>query len=84
MAKILKLIEYLLRRPPEAHVKDIERTLKYFGWRIKNKKGSHIVYFKEGYYPFTLSVHKNKVKRSCIIELIEVLELEEWYEENKR
>lgn len=84
MAKFFKLIEELLRRPAEAKVNDITKVLKYFGWELKNKKGSHIVYFKEGYFPFTFSAHKNKVKRSCIVELIEILELEEWYEENKR
>lgn len=83
MAKFLKLIRKLLRRPPEAHVKDIERVLKYFGWSIKNKKGSHFVYHKEGHLPLTITKHKNKVKRGYIIKLIKILELEEWYEEQK-
>jgi predicted RNA binding protein YcfA (HicA-like mRNA interferase family) len=86
VAKFLKLIEKLLRRPPEAHFKDIIKVLENFGWKLKKSKskGSHYVYYKEGYYPFAFSVHKNKVKRSCIIELIDVLELEEWFEENKK
>lgn len=83
MAKFLKLIEKLLRRPPEAHFKDIIKVLENFGWKLKKCKGSHYVYYKEGYLPLTITKHKNKVKRGYIIKLIKILELEEWYEEQK-
>jgi predicted RNA binding protein YcfA (HicA-like mRNA interferase family) len=83
MARFLKLIENLLLRPPEARFNDIVKVLEYFGWELKNVKGSHFVYHKEGYLPLTITKHKNKVKRGYIIKLIKILELEEWYEEQK-
>lgn len=83
MATFVKLVEKLLRRPVEASFEDIVRVLEYFGWKLKNDKGSHFTYYKEGYMPFGVVKQKNKVKRGYIRKLIKILELEEWYEKQK-
>lgn len=83
MAKFLKLIKSLLSEPPEVEYNDIVKVLEYFGWVLRNVKGSHFTYYKEGYMPFVVIKHKNKVRRGCIRKLIKILELEEWYEKQK-
>ena len=83
MATFVKLVEKLLRRPVEASFEDIVRVLEYFGWELRNVKGSHFIYCKEGDMPFVVVKQKNKVKRGYIRKLIKILELEEWYETQK-
>ncbi len=84
MATILKIIERMLRLPPEMRFEDVIKVLKHFGWRLKNVIGSHFTYYKSGYMPFTVVKHKNKVKRGYIKKAIDRLNLEEWYEKHKK
>ena len=60
MAILVKLVAKLLGRPVEASFEDIVRVLEYFGWELKNVKGSHFTYYKEGYMPF--GVVKQKIR----------------------
>jgi predicted RNA binding protein YcfA (HicA-like mRNA interferase family) len=83
VAKFLKLIKSLLKEPPEVEYNDIEKVLEYFGWELRNVRGSHFTYYKEGYMPFVVVKQKNKVKRGYVRKLIKILELEEWYEKQK-
>lgn len=85
MATFVKLIEKFLRKPPEIKYKDVVNVLENFGWELKNigSGGSHFVYYKEG-KEISVPKDKEKVKKPYIIELIKILELEEWYEKHKK
>ena len=83
MAAILKIIERMLRLPPEMRFEDAVKVLEHFGWTLKKIRGSHFGYSRRGYH-ITVVKHKNKIKKIYIKKIIEILNLEEWYEEDKR
>lgn len=84
MTKIVKLVEKMLRLPPEMRFAKVEKVLDYFDWNLINVDGSHYHYEKPGYPDMIIVKHKNKVKRGYIREIIEIQDLEEWYEQNKK
>lgn len=83
MAKLLKLVEKMLRLPSELRYEEVIKVLEAFDWQFINTDGSHFIYAK-GDVQITVVRHHNKVKRGYIREIIEILNLEEWYEQNKK
>lgn len=84
MSKIAKLIKYLLSRPPEARFQEISYVLRTFGYQEVRVKGSHHVF--ENDQGDVIVVPKKggrKVKRTYIEEVIKLLNLENWQNDNK-
>lgn len=84
MSKIEKLVKYLLSHPPEARFTEISYVLKSFGYQEVRVKGSHHVF--ENNSGNVIVVPKKggkKVKRTYIEEVIKLLDLENWQNDNK-
>jgi len=84
MSKIAKLIKRLLSRPPEARFEEINYVLKAFGYQEVRIKGSHHVFENdEGDIIVVPKKGGKKVKRTYIEEIIKLLDLENWQNDNK-
>ena len=84
MGQLEKLVERFLRLPPEASYDDVARLLESFGYTEFAAGGSHRVFRKAGCYPITVPTKKGrKVKRVYVKRIVELLALEEWYEEHR-
>lgn len=83
MAAILRIVEKMLRIPSEMRFDEVVRVLEYLGWEHKRTKGSHFAYYKEGRCIIVVK-HKNRIKRAYIKRIVVELNLEEWYERNKK
>lgn len=83
MANLCKLIDRLLRLPPEADFSDVQKVLEDFGWTHDRTRGSHHSFTKDRHHPITVpTVSGTKVKRTYIKKIAEELGLEDYYEEN--
>lgn len=65
-----KLIERIRRRPPEAHIADIERLLAFFGWQRARQTGSHVVFSKEGTRSITIPLAGSRKVKRLYLDLI--------------
>lgn len=85
MGQLEKLVEQFLREPAEVSFDDVVALLKAFGYiERKSSGGSHRVFAKRGYPPIIVpTVKGRKVKRVYIKRIIDILGLEEWYEEHR-
>lgn len=82
MAKIKKIIKKMINKPREMRFEQVEAVLTHFNlMRKKKTKGSHFIYINEE-NDLIISVPKKskKVKGSYIKEIVDILNLEEWYE----
>jgi len=83
MSKFKKLVKQFLNRPPEVKFEDLRLLLEAFGFEEKRSKGSHHSFRDaEGR---TVTVPKKggqKVKGIYVQQIIDLLNLEEWSDEN--
>ncbi len=83
MANVKKLVKKMLRLPPEMRFDEVAKVLRWFGWQLdRSTSGSHFVYGKTGFPSITIPKKHKKAKRGYIRKIIEILNLEEWYEQN--
>ncbi len=81
MARIAKLIARALRKPPDLRFSEVRRILEHFGYKEDRQSGSHVVFTKKGEYPISVPlIGGKKVKRTYILEIIDLLGLEEYDE----
>jgi len=83
MSQLDKLVEQLLKEPPEASFADVAKVLETFGYVERpSGGGSHRAFVRRGYPPKIVPTIKGRrVKRAYIKMIIENLNLEDWYEE---
>jgi predicted RNA binding protein YcfA (HicA-like mRNA interferase family) len=84
MANLIKIVGKMLGLPPDMLFEEIKVVLKAFGYNLKTKGSSHVVFRKQGCPPITVPKAKNKVKKCYLRRIIELLDLEEWHEKNSR
>jgi predicted RNA binding protein YcfA (HicA-like mRNA interferase family) len=83
MGKLEKLIEQLLRDPPEARFDDIQYLLEAFGFEEKRSKGSHHTFRSEAGLKITVPKKGGKmVKAVYIRQIVTLLQLEEENDED--
>lgn len=86
MAKIIKLVSRILATRRSIEFECIDRILLFFGFKRRQPRGgsSHFVYKHEEYKEL-LTIPKHKpLKNIYVQKVIDLLDLEEWYNENKR
>ena len=85
MASVKKIVKSFLKRPAQAEYRfsDVIKVLEYFGFEEDNRFGSHFIYVRRE-LRITVSHHGEKVKYGYIRNIIAILELEEWFENQKR
>jgi predicted RNA binding protein YcfA (HicA-like mRNA interferase family) len=72
-----KLIRKIVRRPPEASFRDVQRLLEDFGWVHDRTEGSHAAFTKAGEYPIVVTIHDKRVKRGYLDDICRRLRLDE-------
>jgi predicted RNA binding protein YcfA (HicA-like mRNA interferase family) len=84
MSQIEKLVARFLREPAQVRFEEVITLLQAFDYRQHSVKGSHFTFVKPGARPITVPTDKGRrVKGVYVQRIIELLELEEWYEERK-
>ena len=83
MAKVVKLVAKFLRRPSEASLREVEYVLEHFGYTRASTGGKHAAWVKAGHPTFIVTLKKGRhlVRGYIIQRLIDLLNLEEWYEQ---
>lgn len=76
MTKRDKLVDRILRRPPDATFGDARSLLEMFGWTHASTKGSHARFTKAGERSITVPIHNGKVKRVYLDQICRRLELD--------
>lgn len=82
--RLVKLAEDVLRNPKNVDFNELCRLLEGFGYECRQPRGgsSHYIFRKPGSMP--ISVPRNKpVNRKYVEQVIDLLNLEEWYEKNR-
>lgn len=81
--RLLKLVKGILQNPRDVDFNTLQRLLEGFGFSCRQPRGG------SSHYTFTnpergrLTVPKHKPVGVCYVkEVIELLELETWYEQN--
>ena len=82
--RVVKLAEKIIRNLKDVGFDDLRRLLESFGYECRQPRGgsSHYVFRKSGTMP--ISVPKDRpVNRKYVRVVIDLLNLEEWYEKNR-
>ena len=85
MTKLEKLVESFLSNSSDFKFSDVERVLNAFGFQELRSKGSHHVFgHPDGRkMPAIPKKSGKKVKRTYVKRIVQILELKEWYEQQK-
>lgn len=81
--RLSKLAENILRNPKDVDFNELRRLLEGLGYECRQPGGgsSHYVFRKKGSMP--ISVPKDRpVNKKYVEQVIDLLNLEEWYEKN--
>ena len=86
MASVEKIVDKFLREPsePEFDFEEVKKVLKKFDYELSRSRGSHFAFRRKRSPLINIPTHKGKVKKKYVKEVVKILNLEEWYEKNKR
>ena len=86
MGRLDKVVDQFLRRPSEASFREVEYVLRAFEYTREGKRGKHQAFVKSGHPTFVVPLKKGRhmVKSVYIKKLVDLLNLEEWYEQQQR
>ncbi|MEQ9353857.1 type II toxin-antitoxin system HicA family toxin [Coleofasciculus chthonoplastes] len=83
MGKLEKLVEQFLNKPPEVRFEDVRYLLEAFGFEEKRSKGSHHSFRDSQGRKITVPKKGGqKVKAVYVQQIVELLNLEEWSDED--
>ena len=83
MGKLSKLIQKFLASPPEVRFEEVRTLLEGLGFHEARSKGSHHIFRDEqGRQLTTPKTGGQKVKRPYIQKIVELLNLEDWKDDN--
>ena len=84
MSKLSKLVKKFLADPPEARFEDVRYGLEAFGFKEVRSKGSHHS-FEDSYGEVIVIPKKGgqKVNRTYIKAVVNLLNLEDWSDESE-
>jgi predicted RNA binding protein YcfA (HicA-like mRNA interferase family) len=78
MGKQDKLIEKLLKKPPEMRFDEIRKILENAGFKNVRTRGSHFIFKNsDNRKKISIPTHNNRVKKCYLEEIIEILNLED-------
>lgn len=84
VADIEKLVKRILQRHKDITFQEVRNLLEAFGYHERTLHGKHPVFVKPGHPPITVPTVKGRhVKWPYIRKIVELLRLEEWYEERE-
>ena len=82
--RLVKLAAQVLSNPKDVGFEQLRSLLEGFGYECRQPRGgsSHYIFRKKGSMP--ISVPKDRpVNRKYVEQVIDLLNLEEWYEKNR-
>lgn len=83
MGKLSKLIQKFLASPPEVRFEEVRTLLEGLGFHEARSKGSHHIFRDEQGRQLTIPKKGGqKVKRPYIQKIVELLNLEDWKDDN--
>ena len=83
MRKLSKLIQKFLASPPEVRFEEVRTLLEGLGFHEARSKGSHHIFRDELGRQLTIpKTGGQKVKRPYIQKIVELLNLEDWKDDN--
>lgn len=83
MGKLSKLIQKFLASPPEVRFEEVRTLLEGLGFHEARSKGSHHIFRDELGRQLTIpKTGGQKVKRPYIQKIVEMLNLEDWKDDN--
>ncbi|HLO84746.1 MAG TPA: type II toxin-antitoxin system HicA family toxin [Nostocaceae cyanobacterium] len=83
MSKLRKLVVQFLKLPPEVRFEDVCYLLEAFGFEEKRSKGSHHSFRDSQGKKITVpKIGGQKVKGVYVQQIVDLLNLEEWMNEN--
>ncbi|MBD2578773.1 type II toxin-antitoxin system HicA family toxin [Oscillatoria sp. FACHB-1406] len=84
MGKLSKLIAKFLTYPPEVRFDEVRYLLEAFGYWEARSKGSHHAFENEvGDVIIIPKKGGKKVKRTYVIEVVRLLDLENWQDDSE-
>lgn len=84
MSKLEKLVASLLNDAGDYSYSDTKKVLSNFGFKEIRSKGSHHTFrHEDGRTQIVPLKHGKRVKKFYIKEIVNLLALEEWYEQQK-
>ena len=84
MSKLEKLVASLLANSGDYSYSDTKKVLSNFGFVEIRAKGSHHTFrHKDGRVQVIPLKHGKRVKKFYVKEIVELLKLKEWYEQQK-
>ncbi len=84
MAKLEKLVESFLSNSSDFKFSDVEKVLSAFGFQEARAKGSHHMFrHPDGRKVPAIPKSGKRVKKIYIKKIVQLLKLEEWYEQQK-
>ncbi len=85
MSRLKKLVEQFLKQPVEVRFEDVCYLLEAFGFEEKRSKGSHHS-FRDSQGKIVTVPKKGgqKVKGVYVQQIVEILNLQEWNDENTK
>ncbi len=79
--KTLKLVKLFLSEPVEVRFEEVRALLNAFGFEEVRSKGSHHIFRNSaGRTQVVPKKSGQKVKRAYVKEIVDLLNLEEWYD----
>jgi predicted RNA binding protein YcfA (HicA-like mRNA interferase family) len=85
MSQLNKLVRFVLSCPSEASFDDIKRLLEAFGFQEVRSSGSHIIFrHEDGRMQSVPKKSGRKVKGIYIKQIIKLLSLEDWYNDQEK
>jgi len=81
LATRCKKVNSIIKNPKNVTVDELCRVLVSFGYEERSGKGSHKVFTRKNSDPMTVPYQK-PVNKVYVKKVIELLALEEWYDEN--
>lgn len=83
MGKLAKLIEQLLREPPDVRFDDVYYLLTAFGFEERRSKGSHHTFRNSEGLKITIPKKGGKIVKGIYVkQIVELLNLEDWQNES--
>ena len=77
MVKQDKLIEKLLKKPPDMRFDEVKRILENSGFKSVRTRGSHFIFKNsDTRKKVCIPTHNNRVKKCYLEDIIEILNLE--------
>lgn len=84
MSQLTKLVRLVLSAPSEASFEDIKHLLEAFEFQEIRSRGSHSMFRHEDKRMISVpKKHGKKVKGVYVKQVIQLLKLEDWYDQEK-